>query len=206
MCFFFFCTNLLKHQLAVNYSRTSFHHKILHLCQQPPSFVFFCFIFLFLTTHHHALKSAIIPFILPSPFHNSALPLVLSTFTLRLPAASTAPTVVPPVPQGEAVVLVLVAGVEAPSLTPPLHPPPPVATAAACHTSLRLQGASPHTASAVSPPMIRASCPRMQTSIPSLPRPCPLTSRARYKCLTPTNHRLYENRRQCAISSFHCTK
>lgn len=117
----------------------------------------------------------------PAPLHPSTAPLHL--FALPPPAAvSTVPTVVPPVPQGEVVVLVLVVGVEAPSPTPLPHPPPPpVATVAACHTSLHHQAALQPTASAASPPTIRALCPRMQTSIPSRPHPCPQTSLARYK-------------------------
>ncbi len=128
------------------------------------------------STHSSLLHPSTLCLLLciPPPFSRSSAP---------PPAAvSTAPTVVPPVHPGEVVVVVFVAVAEAPSLThPPL--PPPIDAAAACHTSLRQQGASPLTASAASPPTIQASCPRMQTSIPSLPRPCRLTSLARYKCL-----------------------
>lgn len=119
-----------------------------------------------------------------SSLHTPHHPLLLPpTSTLRPPAAaSTAPTVAPPVRQGEAVVSVLVAGVEDPSPTPPPHPPPPpLATAAACHTSLCHQGALQPTGSAASPPTIRALCPRMRTSTPSRLHPCPQTSLARYK-------------------------
>lgn len=75
----------------------------------------------------------------------------------------------------EAVGVLVVEEVRSHTHRPPL---PPIGTAPACLTSLRVE--SQLTASAASPLTTRALCPKMQTSTPSRRHQCPQTSPARY--------------------------